>query len=522
MTDSTTVNVTVNGPAKSDTTLQKLSAALEAGHIKQAHRIKSDFLKDITKSYPREIREKFHLLDVKLKELEDWQRYASNSKRLELCEKMENLKDHNEIHPEEKAKAIKELQNQWQQLGPSDSREGQKLWQRFKLAGDLAFAVCSEYFDGRREHREQNLQERIKICDSLSLFLAENDWQETNWKAVSHIVKTARTEWKQFEDIPHANRKEMHNKFFNALESIEAKIGEEQERNHLLKQGYILQVQSLLETDDVTKMIRETKNVQSAWKQVGITDRGVDQRLWKEFRKLCDASFAKRDEEKVHRDQIHTAEMQRAEELCGRLESLLNNDLQIESFQEVSKEFSVLMSGKKHSLKNRFEQLKKQGVEILKNSDKREAEKFLNELVRKVSLCEQLETGAALEEIDAKWESETILTEDLELLLNNRWERAKSGNYDYADPATAEEICVRMEILAHIDSPDSSQSIRFKLQVERLDLQLSKGIKDDRSKFDQLEALQLRWYSMGPIQHDGIGLKKRCSKAAKAITSSKA
>jgi exonuclease SbcC len=297
MTDATIVNITVNRPAKPDPTLQKLSAALEAGNIKQAHRIKSNFLKTGTKSYPRETLEKFHLLDAKLKELEDWQRYASNSKRLELCEKMENLKDHNEIHPEEKAKAIQELQKQWRQLGTSDSREGQKLWQRFKLAGDLAFAVCSEYFDGRRDHREQNLQQRIKICDSLSLFLAENDWQETNWKAVNHIVKTARTEWKQFEDIPHANRKEIHHRFFNTLESIEAKIGEEQDRNHRLKQGYILQVQSLLETDDVTKMIREIKNVQSAWKQVGTTDRGVDQRLWKEFRKLCDATFAKRDEE---------------------------------------------------------------------------------------------------------------------------------------------------------------------------------------------------------------------------------
>jgi hypothetical protein len=101
---------TANRSAEPDTALQKLSAALETGNIKQAHRIKSNFLKYATEPYPREIREKFHLLDVKLKELEDWQQYASNSKRLELCEKMENLKVHNEIHPEEKAKAIQELQ----------------------------------------------------------------------------------------------------------------------------------------------------------------------------------------------------------------------------------------------------------------------------------------------------------------------------------------------------------------------------------------------------------------------------
>ncbi len=516
MTDS----FTANQSAESDAALQKLSAALEAGNIKQAHRIKSNFLKYATESYPREIREKFHLLDVKLKELTDWQQYASNSKRLELCEKMENLKVHNEIHPEEKAKAIQELQNQWRQLGPCDSKEGQKLWQRFKLAGDLAFAICAEYFDSKRDRREQNLQEKIKICDSLSLFLEENDWQEANWKAVSHIVKTARTEWKRFDDIPHATRKDMHNKFFKTLVSIEAKIKEEQDRNHQLKQDYIQQVQCILESDNnMTEMVRAIKNVQNAWKQVGITDRGVDQRLWIEFRKLCDAIFAKRDEEKIHRDQIQAADMQSAEELCRRLESLLNDDLQIKIFQEVNKKFSTLMSGKKHPLRNRFEQLKKQASEILKNGEKRDAEKFLNELIRKADLCKRLETGADVKAVDGQWESETKLTEELELLLNHRFQRAKSGNHNYAEPELAEEICVRIEILAHINSPESSQTIRFKLQVERLDQQLSKGIKDDRSKFDQLKALQIQWYSLGPIQHGGNELKKRFDKAAKAITS---
>jgi hypothetical protein len=182
------------------------------------------------------------------------------------------------------------------------------------------------------------------------------------------------------------------------------------------------------------------------------------------------------------------------------------------------------MSGKKHPLINRFEQLKKQAIEILKNGEKREAEKFLNELIRKANLCDQLEkqleTSTDVEVVDAQWESETKLTEELELLLNDRLERAKSGNHNYAEPETVEEICVRMEILAHINSPDSSQAIRFKLQVERLDQQLSKGIKDDRSKLDQLKALQIQWYSLGPIQHGGNNLKKRFDKAAEAITSS--
>ncbi len=516
MTDS----ITSNQSAEPDSTLQRLSAALEAGNIKQAHRLKSGFLKYAANSYPRGLTKKFHRLDAKLKELENWQQYATNSKRLELCKKMENLKNHNEIHPDEKAKAIQELQQQWRQLGPSDSNEAQKLWKRFKLAGDLAFSVCATYFSSRRDRREQNLRERNKICDSLSLYLAENDWQSTNWKAVSQIVKTARSEWKRFDDIPHASRKEMNIKFFQVLGSIEDKLKKEQHRNHQLKQGYIQQVQVLLESaNNMATTVHEIKNIQHSWKQVGVTDRGTDQKLWAEFRRHCDAIFARRDEEKLQQEQMLAAETEKANELCRKLESLLNDDLQVESFQKVNKSFLSLVTGRKNPAQHRFEQLRNRAYKILISNEKRKDEKALNELIRKVDLCEQLETGTNLEIIKTQWRSKTKLSEELERMLDERYQRAQSGNYHYASMEIAEELCVRMEILAHINSPESSQGIRIKLQVERLDRQLSKGIKENRSKSEQLKDLQIQWYSLGPIQQDANELKKRFIKAGKAIAS---
>lgn len=74
-----------------------------------------------------------------------------------------------------------------------------------------------------------------------------------------------------------------------------------------------------------------------------------------------------------------------------------------------------------------------------------------------------------------------------------------------------------MEILAHISSPESSQGIRMKLQVERLDRQLSKGIKEDRTVVEQLDELQAHWYCMGPIQHGEKEFKKRFDRAESTI-----
>jgi len=451
--------------------LQNLYEALEAGNIKQALRLKTSFMKHFSDSYPREIRDKFHLLTEQLRELEDWQHFATNPKREELCKKKESLQRHNEIHPEEKAKAIKELQEMWRQLGPSDSSEGQRLWQRFKRAGDTAFSVCADYFTGKREHRDKNLQERIKICDSLDLYYLRNDWQNTDWKAASQIVKKAKSEWKRFDDVPHRQRKVIHDRFNQVMLPIQIKLKEEEERNHQLKRDLVNEVESLFETNNnISSLVPLVKQIQSSWKKIGITDRGTDQKLWKEFRKICDDVFKKRDEAKCDR------ELQKAEEA--------------------------------QKAKQR---------KTLKESAKRNKQDVLTELKRKAELCDLLEKGAAEKSIATQWVGVLDLPQKLAEVINIRFEQAQRGDIQYAKATQIEEICVKMEMLAHISSPESSQGIRMKLQVERLDKQLSKGIKEDRTVVEQLAELQEHWYCMGPIQHGEKEFKMRFDKAESVI-----
>ena len=460
-----------NPTSDPSTQLQNLGAALEAGNIKQALRLKTSFMKHSSDSYPREIRDKFHLLIEQLRELEDWQHFATNPKRDELCKKMESLQQHNEIHPEEKAKAIKELQEMWRQLGPSDSSEGQRLWKRFKRAGDTAFSVCADYFTGKREHRDKNLQERIKICDSLELYYARNDWQNTDWKAASQIVKKAKSEWKRFDDVPHRQRKEIHDRFNQAMLPIQRKLKEEEDRNHQLKRDLVSEVEILYETnDDISSLVALVKRIQSRWKKVGITDRGTDQKLWKEFRKICDDIFEKRDKENADRELKKAEEAQQAKQR-----------------------------------------------KMLKESAERNKDDVLKELKRKAELCNQLEKGADEKSIATQWVGVLDLPQKYADVINIRFEQALRGDIQYAKATQVDEICVRMEMLAHVSSPESSQGIRMKLQVERLDKKLSKGIREDRTVIEQLEELQEYWYCMGPVQHGEKEFKKRFDKAESAI-----
>lgn len=64
--------------------LQMLSSALASGNIKQAHQLQQRFLKLNQQRYAQEMVLTFHKLELQLKELEDWQHYATNTKRREL------------------------------------------------------------------------------------------------------------------------------------------------------------------------------------------------------------------------------------------------------------------------------------------------------------------------------------------------------------------------------------------------------------------------------------------------------
>ena len=73
-----------------------------------------------------------------------------------------------------------------------------------------------------------------------------------------------------------------------------------------------------------------------------------------------------------------------------------------------------------------------------------------------------------------------------------------------------ERLCIRLEILAGMDSPPESQQARMAYQVERLNKELSKGQKETRTIAEQIEEIQVLWYSE-VTNKDSQNLSKRFS-----------
>ena len=84
-----------------------------------------------------------------LRDVADWQRWANVGIQEQLCEKMEALKAVED--PEEIARQVRELQQQWRQAADVPRAQGEALWRRFKAAHDEVWARCEAHFAAQAE-----------------------------------------------------------------------------------------------------------------------------------------------------------------------------------------------------------------------------------------------------------------------------------------------------------------------------------------------------------------------------------
>jgi len=462
--------------------LLKLEQALQEGHLKQAQKFHTQFHKSSqTIKLPRNLREDFRKLSFQLKELEDWQVFATSPKRQALCERMKALIAA-EDHPDQKIKELKQLHMEWQQLGPANTRQAHRLWNKFKADGDKVYATCAEFFKERDSLRLQNQVEREQICATLEKFTEEANWSAMDYPSVLSLMNKSHDEWRRYGELPHKQHRILNERFHAALDPIKQKMDEELNRNLEHKQNIIEQLQTCLDSDaDASTMTALAKQLQQEWKSVGITHRGKDQKHWRIFRKLCDAAFARREQEADEKRQNAKIDAQKAREICkelaskdidkNRLQTLRSEFLTLERPPN-TKEFESLMQRAKVRLADRHEDL------------------LIEDIKRKAALCSLVEDKTYdISQAQAAWPGSVDLPKETEKILLKRLETTPVNSDE------VEKLCVKLEMLVGIEAPDSA-AMRMQIQVEQLQKGLGEGIKEERTKKQQFRDLQMTFYCL--------------------------
>ena len=254
-----------------------------------------------------------------MRDVADWQRWANVGLQEQLCEKMEALKAVED--PEEIARQVRDLQQQWRQAADVPRAQGEALWKRFKAAHDEAWTRCEAHVAAQSEARAGNLAKKVALCER-----AEALADSTSWIQTADEIKKLQAEWKTIGAVSHGQEKSIWERFRSACDRFftrrHADLAERKTvwaGNLAKKEALCVKAEALRDSADWDAAAAEMKRLQAEWKTIGPVKKSRSEALWQRFRGAADHFFARY----AQRHDIALGERVAAREaICAELEAL--------------------------------------------------------------------------------------------------------------------------------------------------------------------------------------------------------
>ncbi len=445
-----------------NTQLDQLEQLIEQGNVVDADKLNAklrESLGNLASALPDSIENRHRLLNARLAELRDWQGFAAAGKKEALCGQMEALVGV-EMEPQALADKIRTLQQEWKQVDATDPVHSQKLWKRFHEAGEKAYEPCQAWFGGQRKKREYNLEQRRQICEQLSLYIEQMNWEQADWHAVEAVSRTARDEWRQFSPVDRAPGKPLQQTFNTLLRDLDNRIKSFRQQCGEAKEALIARAAELAQLEDVQAAAEGAKELQREWKASGPTFRSRERALWQAFRGHCDTIF-----DRLKNERQVQAKAEKAAAKTQRAQETLDNH-SLEALEQLDK----LASQTEEELANEG------------NSD------------TLATLLTQAITGRSP---GTQWRER--MSQRLEAIrLISSGARSIEEQLGLTE-RQARELCIRLEILLGVPSPESDEALRMEYQMERLSQALEQ--QDCEPTPAALQALNLEWLTLPYYWH---------------------
>ena len=296
-------------------TLKTLEAHLDAeqyGEAIEVHKALSANIKDVPELPSKDIaffQRRLQAFAPMLRELQDWRRWGTDQVRKQLIETAEHLRSDDDIAPQERAKKIHSLREEWRKLSHMEPGQQRALWQAFDANATAAYEPSKQYFVEQAQQREAHLQQRHDICAQLEALHNATDWGHADWRSLQAGVNQLRKLWKDAGTVSHKDWKSINERFNAAMDSLETHFKAERSRNWQERTQLVEQAQTLLEHPNTAQAVEQAKALQTQW-LITLTSRPSDeQRLWKQFREPMDTLFARARDERQQQQQERNAQL---------------------------------------------------------------------------------------------------------------------------------------------------------------------------------------------------------------------
>ena len=218
------------------------------------------------------------------------------TKKLALVQKAEELSAAEDW--KETTEALRNLAEDWKQIGHLDRKRNDELWARLEAAKD-------KFFERKREHQEdvnkemlQNLDLKMELVEQAENLAASGDWKNAT-QAFTDLME----KWKGIGRTMHDKNEELWNRFITAKNAFFEKkkehfdvIQKEQEDNYATKVALVEQAEAMQESTEWNETTQAYTNLMEEWKKVGRVPREKSDEIWARFNAARDKFFNRKRE----------------------------------------------------------------------------------------------------------------------------------------------------------------------------------------------------------------------------------
>ena len=474
--------------ANAEAALNALEEAVEGGILKIAAPAlvtAQTAIGELPPNVQAEFKARLEKCATEVHKLQEWQRWANHQERERLCQEVESLIG-SQDPPEKIANRIKALRDAWNILNPNKRTEG-GLNGRFNSGCAAAFEPCRIYFAEQARRREAANASREQLITQVEEFIhTAGDWSATDWKSAEKFLQEIRTAWHDTGPIDRRAAGRLQERFDTALEPLRKALRQEQRRNLKLKEELVTRAEAVQkDLTDPRAAVNEIKILQNSWKNLGSAPRRQEQVLWKRMRVAADAVFERRQAQVQAQEAERNAARAARASICEQIEALAHRTGKelINAASELAnleQQWANLPQENSQSLENRLRKAVAGYHAAIAAQRRREAWSDVETLINQANLCAELESqqeqGADLSEtlpaIQERWDVLAAATPPppgIAQRFEHAVKRLPPRRIFSADlRAEIERLCVRLEVLAGIDSPPEAARTRLALQVDRL------------------------------------------------------
>jgi hypothetical protein len=223
---------------------------------------------------------------------------ANLIKKTELCEKAEKLVEHKPGKPGEWQKVTEELRNiqqEWKQIGPAPRQQNEKVWQRFRAAGDKHFNDKKDYFSTLKREQDINKQKKTDICVQ-----AESLKDSTEWKETADALKNLQEEWKNIGPVHPKYSQKLWERFRSACDAFfsqrsqhHSELDKEFTENLTKKTVLLEEIEQFEPSENKSQDLEKLKESQKQWSEIGRVPIKVKDKIYQRYRRALDKCYEK-------------------------------------------------------------------------------------------------------------------------------------------------------------------------------------------------------------------------------------